>query len=84
MNELFSNIKEVQEGGKKLANWYLAHGYLLLDIQSGARADWHPRTAANCQMSYVRRNPVYIVGRPDGVAVAPMFERKDQEEKPPE
>lgn len=73
MNELLSNIKEIEEGGKKLANWYLAHGYVLLDIQAGARADWNPRSAANAQMCYVRRNPVYVVGRPEGVPPAPRM-----------
>lgn len=73
INKLLSNIKEVQEGGKKLANWYLAHGYMLLDIQTGARADWNPRSAANGQMCYVRRNPVYVMGRPDGVLPAPRM-----------
>lgn len=69
MIELTQNIKEIQEGGKGLANWYLNHGYILLDIQSASRSDHHP--IAGNQQYYVRRNPIYVLGRPEGVAIAP-------------
>ena len=71
MNELLTTIKEVQEGGKNLANWYLDHGYVLLDIQPAARGQRFPtETGPNAGQWYVRRNPVYVVGRPEGVEAA--------------
>lgn len=72
MNEL-TTIKEVQEGGKHLANWYLKHGYVLLDIQGQARARKYPEAKANGELYYVYRNPIYVVGRPDGVEPAPLI-----------
>jgi hypothetical protein len=76
--ELLSTIKEVQEGGKYLANHYLSKGYLLLDIQVGARATRFPEENRGGQQYYVRRNPVYVLGRPDGVEPAePPPQRQD-------
>ena len=72
MNELLTTIKEVQEGGKRLANWYLDHGYVLLDIQQGARSRRYPGVSASGHQYYVYRNPVYVLGRPEGVEVAPF------------
>lgn len=71
--ELLANIKEVQEGGKYLANWYLDHGYILLDIQFATRGvKFNGReNIQNSQMYFVRRNPCYVLGRPDGVDPAP-------------
>jgi len=71
MEELLANIKEVQEGGKHYANWYLDHGYTLLAIQVGARAHSFPNPGPDGLKYYVRRNPVYVLGRPDGVEAAP-------------
>lgn len=77
MNEILATIKEVQEGGKNFANWYLERGYILLDIQSGSRAQRYPGGMnASGQQYYVRRNPVYVLGRPEGVEAAP-FPSKD-------
>lgn len=77
-NEIMSTIKEVQEGGKRLANHYLSKGYLLLDIQNGARAQRFPEENRGGQQYYVRRNPVYVLGRPDGVEPAePLPPRQD-------
>lgn len=73
MNEMLSTIKEVQEGGKRLANHYLSHGYLLLDIQTGARARKFPEINRGGQQYYVHRNPVYVLGRPEGVEIAPAL-----------
>ena len=70
MKELLATIKEVQEGGKHLANWYLSCGYVLLDIQGGARARHFPSVSASGQQYYVHRNPVYVLGRPEGVEAA--------------
>ena len=75
MDELLTTIKEVQEGGKNLANWYLSHGYVLLDIQSGSRAQRFPAASASGFQYYVRRNPVYVLGRPEGVEASPPFPR---------
>ncbi len=71
MNELLTTIKEVQEGGKNLANWYLSRGYMLLDIQTGARGQRFPSEHVGAQPYYVRRNPVYVLGRPEGIEAAP-------------
>lgn len=81
MNELLPTIKEVQEGGKWLANHYLDHGYVLLDIQAGARGQQFPDKGPNAGQWYVRRNPVYVVGRPEGVEAAPP---PPQRERPKE
>lgn len=81
MDELLRSIKEVQEGGKRLANWYMEHGYILLDIQSGARAARYPAKSADGREYYVRRNPVYVVGRPEGVEAAPSPPRNTLPEK---
>jgi len=83
MDEILLSIKEVQEGGKHLANHYLNHGYVLLEIQEGARADSFPDTSMDGHQYryYVRRNPVYVVGRPEGVAPAPAPPRKEPAEK---
>lgn len=72
MNELLTTIKEVQECGRRNANWYLEHGYILLDIQSGARARQYPNGAIQQgNQFYVYRGPVYILGCPEGVKAAP-------------
>lgn len=78
MNDLLPTIREVQEGGKYLANHYLAHGYLLLDIQVGTRGQrFSDKTEdQNAQQFFVRRNPVYVLGRPEGVEPAPPIPRR--------
>jgi hypothetical protein len=81
MDELLENIKEVQEGGKRLANWYLDHGYILLDIQSGSRAARYPAKSADGREYYVRRNPVYILGRPEGVEPAEPPPKREEEKE---
>jgi len=75
MNELLSEIKEVQEVGKKLANWYLDHGYILLDVQAGTRVGSFPANDRDGHQYqyYVGRNPIYVLGRPDGVEPAPLM-----------
>jgi len=73
MDEMLTTIKEVQEGGKNFINWYLSQGYILLAIQPGARAATFPQPNPNGQQQYVRRNPVYVAGRPDGVEPAPPW-----------
>ena len=72
MDDILRTIREVQEGGKHLANWYLDHGYLLLAIQEGTRARSFPnlKVEGHQYQYYVRRNPVYVLGRPDGVEPA--------------
>lgn len=70
MSEQLLGIREVQEGGKRLANWYLGHGYILLDVQSGARARQFASQSVSGQQWYVYRHPVYVLGRPEGVAPA--------------
>ena len=70
-NDVLLTIREVQEGGKHLANWYLSNGYVLLEIQLGARTAWFPHNASNGGQAYVRRNPIYVLGRPEGVNPAP-------------
>lgn len=82
MDDLLPTIKEVQEGGKRLANHYLSHGYILLDIQQGARCDTYPDLDTTGRKYYVRRNPVYIVGRPEGVEPAQPPERRVQNKEP--
>lgn len=79
MDELLTTIKEVQEGGKRLANWYLEHGYLLLAIQEGARTGSFPDSDAGGHQYryYVRRNPVYVLGRPEGVEAAPFPPKRE-------
>ncbi len=77
MNEFLANIKEVQEGGKRLANWYLSRGYILLDIQTGSRASKFPEENRVSQQYYVRRNPVFVLGRPEGVEAAPSPSREE-------
>jgi len=87
MNELLTTIKEVREGGQHYANWYLDHGYVLLDIQTGARAQRFPNVNAGGAQYYVRRNPVYVLGRPEGVEVAPpppKWTPPSKDEKPEE
>lgn len=78
VNEILLSIQEVQEGGKRLANWYLSHGYVLLDIQSASRSDKHPKDSqSGLSQVYVRRNPVYVVGRPKGVDEAPRMPKRE-------
>lgn len=84
MDEFLRTIVEVQEGGKNLANHYLQHGYLLLDVQSGARQSSFPSkdSPGHQYQYYVRRNPVYVVGRPEGISPAPpMSPRGDTGER---
>ena len=78
--ELLTTIKEVQEGGKRLANWYLEHGYILLDIQSAGRSRRFPEDNRSGQQYYVHRNPVYVLGRPEGVEPAPSMPREAPED----
>ena len=73
MNEILATIKEVQEGGRTLANWYLQHGYVLLEIQWRAWISQYPQPKANGEMYYVSRSPVYVLGRPEGVEPAPLM-----------
>lgn len=93
MNELFPTIREVQEGGRRLANHLLAAGYILLDIQPAARSrQYNPHDdRGNAQIYYVHRNPVYVLGRPEGVKhVEPLVKKEidnepeDKDEKEPE
>lgn len=79
MNEILQTVKEVQECGKYKANFYLEHGYLLLDIQTGARSSKFNAnsTDGNAQQYYVRRNPVYVLGRPEGVEPVTAPEREE-------
>ena len=82
MDELLSSIKEIQEGGKRIANWYLDHGYVLLAIQSAARARRYPEDRPHGQQYYVNHNPVYVLGRPEGVEAAeppPRWESPQRE-----
>jgi hypothetical protein len=82
MNDLLTTMKEVQEGGKRIANHYLSYGYILLDIQSGARSRKFPEPNRSGQQYYVHRNPVYVLGRPDGVEPAPpMQEQEPKQDK---
>ncbi len=71
MSEFLNTIKEVQEGGKKMANWYLEHGYVLLHVSGGSRLGRFPAGSPRAAEFFVRRNPVFVVGRPEGVEVAP-------------
>lgn len=78
MDDLLTTIKEVQEGGKHLANWYLDHGYILLAIQPGAWPKVMPHSNPHGPQYYVRKNPIYVVGRPDGVESAPPFRGREK------
>lgn len=80
-DEILITVKEVQEGGKYLANHYLSHGYILLDIQAGTRAQKFPEENRSGQQYYVRRNPVYVLGRPDGVKPAPPIPKRETSTK---
>jgi len=72
MNEVLKTIVEVRECGQRLANYLLEHGYALLDIQGSSRAQRYPEGGnQQGQLYYIRRNPVYVVGRPEGVEAAP-------------
>jgi hypothetical protein len=77
-------IQEVQECGKRLCNHLLRYGYVLLDIQGGARSrQYNPHDErANAQQYYVHRNPVYVLGRPEGVEQAPMMEKREIDNEP--
>lgn len=59
----YSDIVEIQEGARYLANWFLERGYTLLTIQQGARSQMYPRDASNHSQAYVHRQPVYVLGR---------------------
>jgi hypothetical protein len=79
--EILQTIKEVQEGGKFLANYYLERGYVLLDIQQAARARKFPQGGRNAGKEYyVYRNPIYIVGRPEDIEPASPPPRRPWEE----
>lgn len=81
MDELLTTIKEVQEGGRRIANHYLSHGYVLLAIQGAARSRKYSNTdeSHNAQQYYVHRNPVYVLGRPEGVEEAPSPPQREAE-----
>lgn len=65
MNEILKDIKEVHEGGTYQANYYLEHGYVLLDIQNVSAARRFPEeNRVPGQQYYVGRNLIYVVGRP--------------------
>ncbi len=64
---MYEDIVEVVEGGMHWANHYLAHQYRLLDIQTGTRASLFPHHATNAGQAFVRRNPVFVMGRPRDV-----------------
>ena len=83
MDEVLRSIKEVREGGQHCANWYLNHGYVLLAIQEGARAGSFPtiQRAGHQYQYYVRRNPVYVLGRPDGVEPAEPPPRRESPQR---
>lgn len=74
--EILNTIVEVQEGGKNFTNWYLKHNYILLDIQTGTRGQKFSQEDLTGQQYYVRRNPVYIVGRTADVPEAPPMPPK--------
>lgn len=77
-NDLLLNIKEVQDGGKRLANWYLDHDYILLDIQPGARSRKHPDDGnAIGNIYYIAKSPTYVLGRPAGVPPAPPMPKRE-------
>jgi hypothetical protein len=80
MDEILANIKEIQECRKNNANWYLDHGYILLEIQALSRATLYPETNVGQQGYYVSRHPIYILGRPDGVEAAPPPPRRQPNE----
>ena len=84
MNELLLTIKEVQEGGKRLANHLLDRGYILLDVQASARQRSFPATdlPGNQYRYYVYRNPVYVLGRPEGVEPAEPLPRREIDDEP--
>jgi hypothetical protein len=86
MDELLLKIKEVQEGGKRLANHLLDRGYILLDIQNAARSrQYNPHDdRGNAQLYYVHRNPVYVLGRPEGVEPAEPLVKKEIDNEPGE
>ncbi len=77
---MLDDIVEVLEGGQHWANWYLAQGYRLLDIQAATRASVYPQWATNAGQAYVRRNPIYVVGRPRDV---PWVEGPPARPRPP-
>lgn len=79
MDELLATIREVQEGGKFLANWYLDRGYILLEIQSGAQIRKSP--SGFDRQYFIRKNPIYVVGRPDGVAIAPRPPKRESKDE---
>lgn len=80
-DEVLITIKEIQEGGKYLANHFLSYGYILLDIQAGTRAQKFPEENRSGQQYYVRRNPIYVLGRPDAVEPAPPVPKRDSSTK---
>jgi hypothetical protein len=83
MDEVTGTIKEIQEGGKRIANHYLSHGYVLLSVQSGARIEKFPDGGPNAGQYYIRRNPVYVLGRPEGVEPAEPPPKRTFPEKQP-
>lgn len=69
MADKLDDIVEVFECGMHAANACLDHGYRLLDIQFGSRLLPMPEESKGMQQSHwLRRNPIYIVGRTEDVA----------------
>lgn len=66
---MYENIKEVRETGARNTNFLLAHDWVLLEIQFSSWSATHGITKGvqNSGSYYVRRGPIYVVGRPDGV-----------------
>ena len=65
----YESIKEIREVGSWKANFLLEHDWVVLDVQSATRSARHAMSPAglNNGAYYVRRGPIYVVGRPDGV-----------------
>lgn len=79
MSEIFEQIKEVQDEGKRLANYYLDKGWVLLDIQPGSRTGRFPSENPTGFQFYVRKDPVYVVGRPGFVDPCDPFNPRREE-----
>lgn len=75
--ELLKTIKEVQECGKRKANYYLDHGYILLDVQTATRGTKFNEHELTGQQYYARRNPIFVLGRPEGIKQAPNPDREE-------
>jgi len=66
---MYENIVEVRECGQHNANFYLTNNYVLLDVQQGTYSTRHFTEPAGEHAGgyFVRRNPIYVLGRPEGV-----------------